>query len=255
MTQDKRSINYKHLLYSAFGTSLAEIITLPICTIKTNYQNNNSNSIIRTTKDIYNSGGYKAFWKASTPGIISQTISTSSKYFIYRNLEDKKIKYYPFPEVEMWNKFINGLCAGVVSTVFTHPVDHFKIHLQMSQSVSTIVENIKNSEEGGFKRLYRGYSKSITKVLFSSGFFFPLFEFYKEKTNSAVISSALSAFTSTIIMHPIDYLKTRHIYGQKLFQGLNPLIYYRGLGLNLLRIVPHFCIVMTTVDYLQNLHK
>ena len=63
----------------------------------------------------------------------------------------------------------------------------------------------------------------------------------------------LAALTSTIIIQPLDYLKTRHIYGQSLYEGgfKNLSSYYKGLSLNLMRIVPHFMITMLMIEYLK----
>ena len=74
-------------------------------------------------------------------------------------------------------------------------------------------------------------------------------------TENAISASFMSAIISTTIMHPIDYLKTRHIYGLPLYSGFNPFNYYKGLALNLARIVPHFVITMTTIDTLTNAVK
>ena len=243
------SINYNHLLHSAIGTCIAELITLPICTVKTNYQNTNSHSIIHTTKHIMTSHGLGHFWKASIPSISSQIISTSSKYFLYRTLQENKfISQY---------SFINGLVSGITSSILTHPFDYIKIHLQMSQSMSSILSDLKhtNSNTIVLSKLYRGYSKTFSKVLCSSGFFFPLYDYFKHTTDNTFVASILSSVTSTLLMHPIDYLKTRHIYGKPLFSGWNPIHYYKGLSLNLLRIVPHFTIVMSTISYLDSIHK
>ena len=46
--------NLENFKNSAIATAIAEVATLPICTIKTNYQNTNSTSIIQTIKNIYN---------------------------------------------------------------------------------------------------------------------------------------------------------------------------------------------------------
>lgn len=252
MSTDRSNFNYYHLLHSAIGTGIAELITLPICTIKTHYQNTNSHSIIHTTKYIHSSYGLGHFWKASFPSISSQIISTSSKYFLYRTLQDTK---FISPHT-----FINGLISGILSSIITHPIDYIKIHLQMSQSMSTICSNLKhqdphNSTRPVFLKLYRGYSKTFSKVLCSSGFFFPLYDYFKHTTNNTFIASILSSITSTLLMHPIDYLKTRHIYGQSLFSGWNPISYYKGLSLNLMRIVPHFTIVMSSINYLDTIRK
>lgn len=104
----------------------------------------------------------------------------------------------------------------------------------------------------GFKLLYRGYSKSFSKTCIGSSLFFPVYDYANNKFNSPLYASLFSAVISTLIIHPVDYLKTRHVYGLPIYQGWHPSIYYKGLSLNLMRIVPHFMIVMTTIDYLNN---
>jgi len=52
-------------------------------------------------------------------------------------------------------------------------------------------------------------------------------------------------------MHPVDYLKTRHMAGLKLYDGWDPRVYYRGLSINLLRIVPHFVVTMVVIEKLK----
>ena len=86
--------NYdKNAIYSSIGTGISEIVTLPICTIKTNFQNTNSISIISTIKDIYLREGFKSFYKASFPAIFSQIFSTSSKYVLYRYIDNNTLNH------------------------------------------------------------------------------------------------------------------------------------------------------------------
>lgn len=223
---------------SLIGTGIAEIITLPICTLKTNFQNSNHQSIKELTKKIYLKHGIKAFYNASFPAIAGQMISTSTKYTIYKYLtsnEKNPIK----------NRFVNGMIGGITSSLMTHPLDVIKVHLQMNYNFTSELK------KEGFKLFYRGYSKTFTKIAISSSCFFPIYDTIFDKIPNPLISSTVSGFISAIIMHPVDYLKTRHMSGKPLYQGFNPLVYYKGLTLNLLRIVPHFIITMTTIEYLK----
>ena len=232
----------KNLVISSFSTGIAEIVTLPICTVKTNFQNTNSKSIISTIKHIFNRGGIRGFYSASYPAIFGQMISTSTKYTLYRyfnQYNDNK---------SMFKSFLNGLCAGICSSLITHPLDTVKIHLQMNKA---FVPELKRN---GFKIFYRGYSKTLCKIGASSGFFFPIYDKCNSIFENPSIASFFSAIISTTLMHPLDYLKTRHIYGLSLYNGLNPLNYYKGLTLNMARIVPHFTIMMTILEFLSSLY-
>lgn len=226
----------KDLTISAIATVIAEFLTLPICTLKTNYQNTRSTSIINTAKKMYSKQGLKSFYRSSLPSISSQVISTSSKYYLYRKFEDTKY----------FNSFINGSISGIISSLATHPIDVIKINLQMNHSL------YKTIRENNLSLFYRGYSKTFSKVIVASSLFFPLYDKIKMSTNNILLSSFLSGTISNLIIHPIDYLKTRHIYGQSFYHGLNPLPYYKGFTLSYIRIVPHFMIVMSIIEYIKD---
>jgi hypothetical protein len=234
--------NRNNIIFSSLGTAIAELVTLPVCTIKTNFQNTNSMSIISTTKEVYNRAGIRGFYAASYPAIAGQMFSTASKYTIYRYL-DTHINY------PIKNKFLNGMTAGIISSLVTHPLDVIKIHVQMSRPLSSDIKKY------GFRIFYRGYSKTFVKIAISSSLFFPLYDYFKEKISNPVVSSALSGGLTSICIHPVDYLKTRQMAGLKLYNGINPLHYYKGLTLNLMRIVPHFMITMNMIEILEKKFK
>lgn len=226
-----------NLYASLVATGFAELTTIPVCTVKTNYQNTNSTSVLSTAKHIYTTRGLKAFYMASPPAIFGQMLSTSSKYTLYRWFGTSET--YPIK-----NKFANGITAGFISSLATHPLDVAKVHLQMKQSV------FKEIQQSGLSILYRGYSKTFSKVILASSMFFPIYETIKEKVNSPVLASATSGLVATTMMQPVDYLKTRHMMGLSLYNGLNLKHYYKGYFINLLRIVPHFVITMCVIEYI-----
>jgi len=228
------SIN-NNIISAALGTTIAEVFTLPVCTIKTNFQNTNSDSIYKTTQQIYLRGGIRAFYNASIPAIFGQVFSTTSKYTLYRYLDENND--YPIK-----NKFLNGMTAGVITSIITHPLDVIKIHIQMNESV------YKQIQKNGMMLLYRGYSKTFIKIASSSSIFFPIYDNLQKKINNPFISSITSGFVATLIMHPLDYLKTRQMAGLSLYNGYNILTYYKGLSLNMMRIVPHFVITMNIIE-------
>ena len=231
--------NFKNMWCAASATAIAEFMTLPICTVKTNFQNtenmNQRKPIPQVVSEIYRRGGIRTFYKASFPAIFGQMFSTTSKYVLYRYFENNRD--YPIR-----NKFINGMTAGLISSLATHPMDVARVYLQMGQSFPK-----------AFAHYYRGYSKTILKIAISSSLFFPLYDTFKKRIENPTLSATASGVVATICMHPVDYLKTRHMAGLRLYDGYNPMTYYRGLTLNLLRIVPHFAITMSLIDYFGRL--
>ena len=219
---------------SLIATAVAEVATLPIYTLKTKFQNSphGSGGILQVAREMYKTGGMRVFYAASVPSIAGQMISTSSKWTIYSWLSRQK----------NINTVLAGLISGITSSLLTHPLDFVRVHWQMKKPITTQIK------AEGIAVLYRGYSKSFAKIAIGSVLFYPLTDFFKTRTENIIISSAASAIISTIIMHPIDYLKVRHIYNLSYYHGFEIKKYYKGLGLNLMRIVPHFVITMSIIN-------
>ena len=185
---------------------------------------------------MYDIGGVNSFYSASALAVLSQIISMSSKYSIYKMLDHR---------CERGNKFINGFISGLLSSLITHPMDVFKINRQINRKIFPLIR------AQGYRFIYRGFSKTIIKSCIGSSLCFPLYDYYYQRFNNIIVASILSSFSATVITHPIDLLKTRSISGKKLFIGWNPAKYYRGLSLNLLRIIPNFIIFMKVINILE----
>lgn len=222
-----------HIINSAVATSVAEVITLPIATVRTNYQNTDKIPIRQIIHQIWSQHGVKGFYNSSGWAIASQVLSTSAKYTWYQTLTE----YIP-------NKFVAGGIAGVMASLMTHPVDVIKIHQQMHTPFLPELQSI------GPSLLYRGYSKTLVKYVIGSIFYFPLYHTFTDYVHPNM-AAAMSATLSAICIQPIDYMKSRQVYGQPFFCGYHPRPYFKGLGLNLMRTVPHFTITMAIIEYFK----
>lgn len=239
-------MSFNDIKYAAFGTLIAEIVTLPICTIRTNYINNKLKSPISTIKNIYSNRGIYGFYQASLPALSGQVISTSCKYFTYHRY--KKITENLSIDNTL-GSIISGSLGGITVSFITHPIDVIKVNKQMGTRNYSI------------KNFYRGFTPTLCKAGFSGALFFPLQEIILRKTNNVDLSSCLTSIIATIAMQPLDYVKIRRISDHNFtFKGLAKEIIggdikinelYRGLSLNLCRIVPHFIIVMKVIHYLN----
>ena len=240
-------MSYIDLISSAIGTAVAEIITLPICTIKTNYQTHlHYKSIFHTYKNIMNTYGIRGFYSALYSSLFSQVASTATKFTFYsyiknlRNTQQKDIK----------NNILNGAIGGIMSSIIVHPTDVCKVHQQNNMSFINELRKI------GPSLMYRGYSKSLAKNIFLTALIYPFYDFYTATFSNFFIAAILSSITVTLILHPIDYLKIRHISGQNLYLDYSSIpiyfkYYYRGLHINLIRIIPHFMITMFITENIK----
>lgn len=240
-------MSYIDLLASCVGTVFAEIITLPICTAKTNYQTNlQYKSMFDVYKNIFKTRGFYGFYSASLPAICSQVVSTSSKFTFYNYIKN----YRNTQSNDIKNNVVNGAIGGICASMFSHPIDVVKIHQQNNISFMAELKKI------GSPLIYRGYSKTLIRSIMVTSLIFPFYDFYKSKFANIFIASALSASTATIFLHPIDILKVRHISGQPLYLNFgnakdNIKYYYRGIHINLMRVVPHFIITMFIAEKIK----
>lgn len=282
-----RCASMEHLISAALATGIAELVTVPVCTLKTRYQNAAPTAGFASPLDLarkmVRQEGLVAFYRASVPAMATQVFSTASKWYLYRYLltgnNKQSSRHHHQQQQQQANSskknnngqpFIQRSAYGIISSVSvsvaTHPMDWVRVQLQMNQS-KNYVNLIR---EHGLLVLYRGYSKTLTKATIGGSLFFPIRDHTHDflerdfgemltPKSLSFLSSLTSAVGSTMLMQPFDYLKTRQLYGNdasylrsvrqsraSVFSTVSKL--YTGLGLNLIRIVPHFTIVMTCND-------
>jgi hypothetical protein len=224
-----------NLIPSIIGTLTAEILTIPICTVKTVYQNNLTLSIRDTIHLIKKNSGYIGFIQASTPAIIGQIVSTSTKYSFYNYLKNIR----QTDSSNLLSNSINGMIGGIGGSLFSHPIDVWKNYSQRNEKFPW-----KN-----LKLYYQGYSASIYKNLVLYSCLFPIYDYYKLKFNSIYISSVLTTVTVSMIIQPFDYYKTIKMAGYK--QDIKLSNFTRGFGLMLARSIPHFLITMVLTEKIK----
>jgi hypothetical protein len=234
----------EHIISSTIGTIVAELITIPICTVKTNMiVNNSSESTMGVIKSIYHNRGLYGFYNSCAPAITSQIISTASKYTIYKMVQEKR----QTQKDDILNNIPNGICGGIVGSVLSHPFDVMKSIKQNDQSIKQTFNT---------KIMYRGYSKSLTKTCMLGAILFPSYDFFKKHTNNGFFASVLTCITSSAIIYPIEYTKIRQmVLGEKINFDYNIKKYYTSYTLHIMRIIPHFTISMYIIDKLTPLLK
>lgn len=226
----------EHLISSIIGSGCAEILTLPICTVKTIYQTNRlpNHSIKQIVSNIYLVHGLKGFFQASVPAIASQVLSTSSKYYLYHQIKELR----QTESTDLINNSINGALGGVGGSLLSHPFDVWKNYLQRDQKLSKL----------SVKILYSGYSGSLVKNIVLYSILFPTYDFYKLHTDNTVLAAIITTLTCSIVTQPVDYYKTVLMSGNKFTAWSNP---YKGFGLMVARSIPHFIISMSITDMIK----
>lgn len=226
-------MNHKSILPAIIGSSTAELITLPICTLKTVYQSGKYD-IITAISNIYSKRGILGFYSGSTPAILAQIFASTYKLILF----DRISGYMPHGDIFT---ILAGIIASMTCVFFTNPIDYLRVSYQMGNSIS-------------LKGIYRGLYPNLAKGLVGGATFLPirkiLINHYPEVETWKM--GLCSAVISTTIVHPLDYFKTYLMSSSE--RGINKSLIrnpYKGLSLNLLRIIPHFVIMTETMDHVK----
>ncbi len=223
-----------------FGIIVSETVTfplLPISAVKTTLQTSTM-TIPQTARYVYNTHGWMGFFRAFPATIAYHMASASTKYTFYHVA--KRIRRTD--DTDFFSNRVKGVIGGVCGSVFTHPVDVIKNLKQRNENVRAIVR-----DNGAFT-LYRGFPTAVARTFMSYGLLYPTYDLYKNRlkgTRAESFVAPLAIFTSTVAMQPLDYIKTRMIAKMPFNHGWNVPAYYRGMTLQLLRVVPRFWITMS----------
>lgn len=244
--------SFNNIINSAIGPFIAEIITLPICTLKTVYQNNNTFTIVDTYKHIYNNhNSYRGFFQASSPAIISQIISTSSKYSAYEYIKSLRNVNNNNNKIILLNNSINGIVGGLIGSIVTHPFDLWKNFSQRNKSyIIHLEKNIHNIKLFITNGLYQGYSGSIAKNIVLYASLYPLLDYYQTLTSHFLLASFATTLSVSLLIQPFDYYKVVKMAENNKGKIIkNP---FRGFTLLLSRSIPHLFITTSLTKFLNN---
>ncbi len=262
--EKKNNIVLPYWFKSAFSIGLAcipaELLTLPLNTLKINYaasviKNINQKHIIYPIKlnimaiNIYKSRGIYGFFNSSPMAITSQIFSATSKYTIYECLK----KHFGTTQNNLLLNILMGSFAGITGAFIVQPIDQVKILRQYDDGKPT------KSYRSIFKQFlikpssaWRGYPASFSKNIVLYGLLYPFYDRAKNVFNNNILISAIvtTLITSTITQ-PIEFIRTRIMTGYEWKLGWSPKVYYTGYTLTAGRAIPHFAITMYFTEFLK----
>jgi len=227
-----------YVINNMIASSIAEIITLPLCTIKTNHQVENNRFLKDTILQIYQKHKFIGFYQASFPAILSQVMSTTTKFSFYRYLSQIR----ETKKNDIIQNSINGVLGGLAGSIICHPIDVYKNYTQRG---ANYFEELRIKKH---KILYQGYSQTILKNIVLYSILYPTYDYYYSKTNSSTISAIGTTITVGFVTQPFDYLKTRYIAGVYTYKMKD---LYKGFGIMLMRNIPNFLITMSIINFLN----
>jgi hypothetical protein len=253
----------KNALSAGLASIPAELLTLPLCTIRLNYFSSvtvneqgkvfHPQNLWHLTKEIHSKRGLHGFFNSSPLAIISQIVSGTSKYSIYEFL---KMSFSSEKQNWMMNSFL-GATSGVCGVSLTQPIDTLKVMRQycdgqVTRSYNSILKEVFSNP----LKLWRGSSASLTKNIILYSLLYPTYDMFRYiSDDNILVSSIITPIMITSVMQPIEFIRARIMTDKTWKLGWNPLIYYKGYLLTSIRSVIHFSITMLFIEFLKkNIH-
>lgn len=255
----------KNIIGGSLAGTAEAIITWPFENLKTQMQfQGNQQTIIKTSINIYKSGGLYSFYRGLSPVLFFNIPKVISRFYGY----DYSKNYLQSKNITgNTNIILSGLFAGFVeSTLVTVPSETIKTKMIKNSSLS-IKDVIKNE---GIRGLYQGYVPTLIRQSLNQSSRFLFYQHYKdyiikkEKQFSPYYSLQGGVFAgifSIIVSSPADVIKTQMQEGKK--ERIIPIIkkiyknygirgFWRGSLARTLRVAPGQGVMFFTYEGVSN---
>lgn len=158
-----------------FISLLTSIYNIPIQYITSNLANNNNIRNLGTfLKDLYanKTNVYKGYFIEMPKTVLGSTMFSGTYFYLRNNIEDSKYK-----------PLLLGSISGIVSWIFTFPIDSIRTNIQTSnlKLKEIIQQRIKNY---GYLSFYRGITPVIIRTIPSAALGMQVYELSREYIHS-----------------------------------------------------------------------
>lgn len=270
----------RDLIMTCTASSVAELVTLPLDTIRINVQNNQIRPK-QAIKNIYNDLGVMGFYRSVIPSVLRSGSSTGIRLGLYQYM----LKHN---EMNISKPILGGIC-GLTSQLISMPFDVIKSQIQGQIGITaknqlTMSYRLKHIWSNyGIKGFYKGYWQIAQRSCIISSIQGPLYftlhdeilpnnifvnDFLNYWKLSATysyhsISAILTTLTVTSVVYPIDLCKTiamnnynkyssYHIIKELINNnGISSI--YRGITISFIRALPHFWLTTAILQSLKSL--
>ncbi|CAM9360318.1 unnamed protein product [Discosporangium mesarthrocarpum] len=223
-------------------------------------------------------GGRKALWSGASPMLWSVPVQNALLFSGYgaglnwcdgRRGRDGGLEAAGV-EPSLWHVFAGGCAGGFVQSFVMSPVELVKVRLQLeggyaepAVGAGATTLAFKLVRESGLRVLSRGLGATMGRDVLPHGVWFTVYEGTKRElsrvegvsssvngqlsVHSQLAAGATAATVAWLVGYPFDVIKTRlqgHVEGsvwsaaRDMYQAEGGGVFWRGLGLKLMRAVP-----------------
>ena len=248
---------WKGIALGAIGSSISEIVVMPMDVAKTRLQMQGADGtsqyrgLMHCFRRVVSAEGMAALYKGIEPALARQMVYGGLRYGLYVPIRNAigVSPDTPKDEIPLMSKFVAGGGAGGIASVIANPTDLVKVRLQVDgmkaagpnhkpqyQGVVDCMQQIYRNE--GVLGFWKGSLPNLTRAVVLAAFELTAYDeikaqlmrtcLIKEGEVSGVFLTALgSGFIASCVSNPIDVIKSR-VMGQpvdahgkgKLYSGM-----------------------------------
>lgn len=207
------SIQYWREAKASLGAALiAESVVLPIDTVKIAIQTAPPGlrpGIAATTRDLWRTGGWSAFYRAWPPAVVRQMAFTSIRFGSYSQMTP----WLKTQKSQVWLPMLTAASVGLVANGIALPADVIKRQLQAYREKRGTWSQIRLLwGEEGWKGFYRGWWQTTQRSVLISGIQLPVYFAISDYLRPRpwplwwrnTLSSGITTLAVTTVVYPVD---------------------------------------------------
>lgn len=265
---------WKHLASGAVAGAVSRTCTAPLDRLKVFLQVRGTEfaSLSYCFKQLLKEGGYKSLWRGNGINVLKIAPETAIKFMAYEHAK-RKIRGNSEVELTIWQRFIAGAFAGVVSQSVIYPMEVLKTRLVLGKTgdhngIIHCAKKILTAE--GIRSFYRGFLPNMIGIVPYAGIDLAVYETLKRsylrshindehrklpKTEAQayvlLVCGTISSSCGQLLSYPLALIRTRlqattvsdnsvsmsilikQIYDREGLRG-----FYRGIVPNFMKVAP-----------------
>ena len=240
--------------FGFMANAAALCITQPIDTIKTRFQVRPDSTVSEVARGIYANHGARGFYAGLTPNLATYPIFWAAFFGSNQVMKDVTVS-----ENRHVDKFCKYYTSGMIGSAIANPL--FVLKIRSQNTCAPIREVVRQVEQTGYRTYYRGLGATYINNL-KLGIQFPLYDLFKDRTQSVALSSFGAKTVSSAVLYPFELIRTQqrgattdltirqtaaNIYQHSGIRG-----FYRGLVLYNLVTTPNFVIMMLGMEFMRS---
>lgn len=267
--QRKRLSNTDRISIGFIAGSISKTLVSPLDVLKTLIQvSPERRSTASVVKSLWEEDGVKGFWRGNLAGVAKLLPQATIKYFLFEEL--KKRSERNDEPISDGKRALIGATASVASQLLTYPFDVIRTRMIVNPSqYKGIFQSIfKITNDEGYFGLYSGVSTIIGSVPYElSQYYINKMITQHNETDTSnplkqVLTGATSCLFSQTIAYPFDIVRKRLMLNDPKYHGMINTFkviikeegisgLYKGIGLNLVKIVPYAVAQYALIDELR----